>query len=164
MFERVLLGIDPGYDRIGWSIGEVTGQLLSVRDCGCILTTKSKTLFERYKELSDQLESIITQYHPKEAALESLFFFKNKKTALHVSEARGVIQSCIFRNAIQFFEYTPLQIKQAVTGYGRADKKAVEKMVLLQIKKNNLIEQKMQIDDTVDAIAILMTHAITHRV
>ena len=94
---------------------------------------------------------------PEEAAIESLFWFRNKSTALHVSEARGIVISLFLQAGVKISEYTPLQIKQSVTGYGRADKKAVEKMVRTEL---NLARQKSPaiLDDTIDAMALLICH------
>ncbi|MBT4124741.1 MAG: crossover junction endodeoxyribonuclease RuvC [Candidatus Pacebacteria bacterium] len=149
-----LLGIDPGYDRLGWAVGTPVGNNWENLIYGCIETPKEMKLFDRYKILNIELKKIIKLYKPETAIIESLFFFKNQKTALKVSEARGVILSTCFSKNMKLFEFTPLQIKQAVTGYGRADKKAVEKMVRLQLK---LGSQKI-IDDAIDALAVMMTY------
>ncbi len=156
-----LLGIDPGYDRVGWAIGQVNGAKIAVLGFGCIETDKNQTLIQRYQQIDTQLQEILEQFQPVEAAIESLFFFKNQTTAMHVSEARGVIISCLFRHQVGFAEYTPLQIKQAVTGFGRADKKAVEKMVRLQLGLTQTNEKIL--DDTMDALAILITHASSRK-
>jgi crossover junction endodeoxyribonuclease RuvC len=159
-----LLGIDPGYDRIGWAVGHVQGSKLAVVEFGCIETDKTQSLIDRYQQIDTQLEAVIKKLQPAEAAVESLFFFKNQTTAMHVSEARGIIISCLFRHRVSFAEYTPLQIKQAVTGYGRADKKAVDKMVRLQLglKTGNGKAEKI-LDDTMDALAILITHSASRQ-
>src|SRR5690349_4624387 len=121
-----LLGIDPGYDRVGWCVLNSSGGAdFQVIQFGSIETNKKQSLTERYQYIDQELQKIVDEYHPTEAALESLFFFKNETTALHVSEARGVMISTFFRNGVAIFEYTPLQVKQSVTGYGRAEKSAV---------------------------------------
>lgn len=150
----IILGIDPGYDRLGWAVGATNGQHWTQLHYGCIETPKQTALFDRYKLLQEELSQIISQYQPEVAVIESLFFFKNQKTALKVSEARGVILSTCFTAGLQLHEFTPLQIKQAVTGYGRADKKSLEKMVRLQL---NLPKEKI-IDDAIDALAVMMTY------
>jgi crossover junction endodeoxyribonuclease RuvC len=152
----VLLGIDPGYDRVGWAVGFTQGQRVTLVEYGCIQTTKSRTLFERYTEIDTALIEILTRLQPTELAIESLFFSKNKTTALTVSEARGVIISRCLQQHLAITEYAPVQIKQSVTGSGRADKTAVSKMVRLQ---SNLPPTEKLLDDTTDAIAILLTHA-----
>ncbi len=155
-----ILGIDPGYDRIGWSVGQVAGNQLMLVDCGCILTDKKLTKVARYQQIYEQLGGIVAKFLPTEAAVESLFFSKNVSTALPVSEARGVIMTALFQNKVKFFEYTPNQIKVAVTGNGRADKRAIQQMVLLQLRLSAELKQKVssQLDDTLDAIAIAIAH------
>jgi crossover junction endodeoxyribonuclease RuvC len=155
----IILGIDPGYDRVGWCVGSVGQNFqLQVIKFGCIQTSPKQTLLERYQQIDTELTEVVRELHPTEAAVESLFFTKNQKTAMHVSEARGVIISCLFRHQVQFFEYTPLQIKQAVTGYGKADKAAVEKMVRLQLGSQISQQAGKIIDDTLDAMGIALTH------
>ncbi len=151
-----ILGIDPGYDRLGWAIARQNGQNWTQLKLGCIQTDKTNDLFQRYVSLDQQLQAIIDKFKPQRAAIESLFFFKNKKTALKVSEARGVVISNLIKNQLEIVEYTPLQIKQTVTGYGRADKKAVEKMIRLEF---NLKDDKI-IDDAIDALAVILTDTI----
>ncbi|MGD9129836.1 MAG: crossover junction endodeoxyribonuclease RuvC [Candidatus Woesebacteria bacterium] len=151
-----ILGIDPGYDRLGWAIAQNLNDQWTKIHYGCIQTKKKDDLFKRYQDLNQELEKIIQQFKPDQAAVESLFFFKNKKTALQVSEARGIILACLIKNKVKIFEYTPLQIKEAVTGFGRADKKSVEKMVRLEFQLN---DQKI-IDDAIDALALILTHHI----
>jgi len=149
-----ILGIDPGYDRVGWAVGTAQAQNWHHIFHGCIKTAKELSLIERYRIISRELKQIIQQYQPSVAVIESLFFFKNQKTALKVSEARGVIINTCLNQNLEIAEFTPLQIKQAVTGYGRADKTSVDKMVRLQLK---LTDQKI-IDDAMDALAIMLTY------
>lgn len=153
-----IIGIDPGYDRLGWAVGQVspTGQVTIIQ-YGCIVTKKTEPIFQRYQSLIAQLESILTQHQPNEAAVETLFFSKNTSTALRVSEARGVIISALLSQSCAVYEYNPMSIKQAVTGTGSADKAAVTKMVMLQLKLG--AAAKTELDDTMDALAILLTHA-----
>jgi crossover junction endodeoxyribonuclease RuvC len=154
-----LLGIDPGYDRVGWCIGTARGIDIQIVEYGCIQTTAKDDLVSRYQQIDQELAEIIQKYQPQEAAIESLFFSKNQKTAMHVSEARGVILSVIFRHNVGFAEYTPLQIKQAVTGFGKAEKSAVERMLRMQYK---LGQQKI-LDDAMDAIGVMVTHAVSRK-
>ncbi|MBP7768628.1 crossover junction endodeoxyribonuclease RuvC [Candidatus Woesebacteria bacterium] len=154
--ERTVIGIDPGFDRLGWAVGRVeAGQKITTLGFGCITTDKKLALLERYAVLQEELEKILLMYQPTDAAIESLFFANNQKTVMQVSEARGIIIANLLRQKIQIGQYTPLQIKQAVTGFGRADKIAVEKMVRLQLK----ITESHILDDTMDALAILITHS-----
>ena len=157
--QLITLGIDPGYDRIGWAIGKGLGSRPEIIDFGCIQTDKAKSLFDRYQSMEKNLQEIIQQHQPHELAIETLFFFKNKKTALQVSEARGVILSCCTRNNLKIFEYYPNQIKLTVTGNGQANKKAMEKMIRLQLD----IPQEKIIDDAIDALGIVLTHTVTRR-
>ena len=157
--QLIVLGIDPGYDRIGWAIGKGLGSKPEIIDFGCIQTNKKEEIFDRYQFIENKLQKIIEQYQPQELAIETLFFSKNKKTALQVSEARGVILSCCTRNKLNIFEYFPNQIKLAVTGNGQATKAAMEKMIHLQLD----IPRKKIIDDAIDAIGIVLTHAVTRR-
>lgn len=153
-----IISFDPGYDRLGWATAEhVQGSKLKVREYGCVETQKTKTIFPRYEQIIDEVDKLIKKFEPDQAAIESLFFFSNQKTAMKVAEARGVVIACLLRKQVRIFEYTPLQIKQAVTGYGRADKKAVEKMVRSEL----LLSSKEKIlDDTIDALALQITHQV----
>lgn len=155
----IIMGIDPGYDRIGWAVGKIHGSQVQAVSYGLIQTHASESLIQRYQLIDQELSQIISHFQPSEVAIESLFFNKNTSTAIHVAEARGVIISAFFRQKVAVFEYTPLQIKQAVTGFGRADKKAVEKMVLLQLKKCLNEKSPKLVDDTFDALAVLLTHS-----
>ncbi len=159
-----IIGIDPGYDRVGWCVGAALGSELKLIDVGCIETTKKLALTQRYQEIDQQLQEIVEKYTPTEAALESLFFAKNVTTAMHVSEARGVILSVFFRSQLSCYEYTPLQIKQSVTGYGRADKSAVERMVEMQLGSQlKQLNKPKLLDDALDAMAIVLTHAASRK-
>lgn len=159
MSDQIILAIDPGFDRVGWAVGTSQHHQISQSAYGCIQTNRQDTIYQRYQQITRQLEQIIVQHQPHQLAIESLFFFKNQTTVMQVSEARGVIISCCLRFNLEVFEYTPLQIKQAVTGYGRASKEQVDKMMRLQLK---LGQQKI-IDDAMDALALLLTHAVTFR-
>jgi crossover junction endodeoxyribonuclease RuvC len=154
--QAIYMGIDPGYDRVGWAVG-ILNQKFEVQPLGygLIQTSKSATIFERYIQIQTELAEVLVEYHPASAGLETLFFSKNTKTALRVSEARGIIIGELIKMGCSIVEYNPVQIKQAVTGYGQADKKAIEKMVRLQL---HITETKI-IDDTMDALAILLAHS-----
>lgn len=154
----ILLGIDPGYDRLGWAVGELQpAGKVRVLDFGCITTSAKDTLFDRYQVLLQELTTLLETHQPTETAIEMLYFSKNTTTALKVSEARGIIISSCMQAGCEIFEYNPMTIKQAVTGSGTADKRAVTKMIQLQMQ----LPQKPQkiLDDTMDALAILLTHA-----
>lgn len=153
---EIILGIDPGYDRLGWAVGSTQGQQWQSLHYGVLQTAKATPLVQRYQQVAQELTIIIKTYSPSIAVIESLFFFSNQKTAMKVSEARGVIIKTCLSRGLKIAEFTPLQIKQAVTGYGRADKKSVEKMVRLQLK---LADRKIM-DDAIDALAIMLTYQV----
>jgi crossover junction endodeoxyribonuclease RuvC len=157
----IMIGIDPGFDRMGWGVGQQNskGEVVIIAH-GCILTPKSDDIFVRYKQLRLELETILHKYAPAEAGIETLFFSNNQKTAMRVSEARGIIISVLLAQGCQVAEYNPLQIKQAVTGFGKAEKAAVDKMVRLQLK----LPAGKIIDDTMDALAVLLTHSTARKI
>jgi crossover junction endodeoxyribonuclease RuvC len=155
----VVLAIDPGYDRIGWAVGEKNKDKPKVIAFGCIQTLKTDKLTTRYQQLQTELQILIEQHQPSTLAIESLFFSVNKTSALKVAEARGIIISQCVTNNMEVFEYHPNSIKLAVTGTGKADKKAVEKMIRLQLP----LPATAVIDDAIDALAILLTDSITRR-
>lgn len=148
-----ILAIDPGYDRIGWAVGNKSKSDATVA-YGLIQTQKQATIFERYRQLQTELTDVIRQHHPTELAIEQLYFSKNTTTALRVSEARGVVIATCLAYGLTVFEYNPSSIKLAVTGHGAADKAAVEKMVRLELK----LTTTQLIDDTIDALALFLTH------
>ena len=151
--EPLIMGIDPGYDRVGWAVCQAAGQKLGVVAYGCIRTNPKETQLERYQQLANELDELVVRYQPTDAVVESLFFATNQKTAISVAQARGIILAQFIKQSVTIHEYTPLQIKQAVTGYGNADKTAVEKMTRLQL---TLPDEKI-IDDTIDALAMTIT-------
>ncbi len=151
----LILGLDPGYARAGWGVIDQTKNKLTLVAFGCLETTAQISHAERLKKLQDEIKKIITQYQPDALAVEELFFFKNLKTALQVAESRGVILATIFDCRLPIYEYTPLQIKQAVTSYGRADKNQVQQMVKLILGLKTIIQP----DDAADALAVAITCA-----
>lgn len=154
----IIIGIDPGYDRIGLAVGQKEDHHWQLLTMHCIQTDKKQSLFQRYQQIMTELEKLLQQYPITEASIESLFWFKNKSTALQVSEARGIIIATLLRHQVKIAEYTPLQIKQSLTGYGRADKKAVEKMVRMELNLSGKI-----IDDTIDALAAMVCHECSRK-
>jgi len=148
-----ILAIDPGFDRVGWAIGEKQNTKLQLLSYGLIQTDKTQTLFARYQAITDSLKQIITKHQPTKLAIEKLFFARNKTTAFKVAESRGaIIITCLDLN-LEVQELAPNEIKLAVTGDGQADKKALAKMVKLELK---LPSEKI-LDDVTDALAILIT-------
>ena len=153
----IVIGIDPGFDRLGWAVGQVLrGNKINLLSFGLITTDKKQPLLQRYQDLDQQLTKVIEEFKPDEASLETLFFFKNQTTVMQVAETRGIIISALFRHQVKIAQYTPRQIKSAVAGDGAASKTGVEKMVRWQL---NLPEDAQVIDDTYDALAALITHA-----
>jgi crossover junction endodeoxyribonuclease RuvC len=153
-----ILGIDPGFARVGWATLTVQSSKFKVQSCGCIETSKHTPSQERLVDVYKQVCSLIKKYKPNSLAIEELFFTTNAKTAFKVGEARGVIILAAALQEIPVFSYTPLQVKIAVTGYGKADKIQVGKMVKAILK----LTEMPKLDDTVDAIAVGLTHAFTN--
>lgn len=150
-----ILGIDPGYAILGWGIIEKTGNRFRPVDYGAITTDKDMPMPERLQVLYDELREIIREYNPEVASIEKLFFNTNTTTAINVGQARGVaILACIKGN-LQVAEYTPLEIKQALVGYGRADKKQIQFMVKTMLN----LKEVPKPDDTADALAAAICHA-----
>ncbi len=153
------LAIDPGYDRCGWAVLNTKNKSTAVA-YGCIQTEIKTTFFERMKKIEVLLQHIIEQYQPTELAIETLFFAKNQKTALRVAELRGAITLVCLQHAMTIFEYRPIDVKLGATGNGRADKKAVEKMIRLQLQ---IPASEKLIDDTLDALAVGVTHQTSRK-
>src|SRR5512141_2866951 len=154
------LGIDPGTATTGYGLVRLTpdGSLVAV-NYGVILTPKEATAPARLVILYDQLRDIIGEYHPEIAAVEKLFFSRNVTTAIAVGQARGVVMLCLERCGIRAFEYTPNEVKQAVAGYGSAQKRQVQEMVRALLQRDSTPKP----DDAADALAIAITHLNTKR-
>lgn len=149
-----ILGIDPGTATTGWAIVEEIKKNPRLVACGCVNTSKFNSDAERLVEIGKDIALLIKKYKPDESAIEDLFFFKNLKTAITVAQARGVILYEIKKNHIPLYSYTPLQVKQALTGYGRADKKQIQLMVKNILKLKSIPKP----DDAADAVAIAICH------
>ncbi|NME36076.1 MULTISPECIES: crossover junction endodeoxyribonuclease RuvC [Fusobacterium] len=149
-----ILGIDPGTAIVGFSIIELENSSLKLLDYGCIYTDKNLSMNDRLLIIFNELEKIINKYSPDHMAIEELFYFKNNKTVISVGEARGVILLAGKKNNLSIYEYTPLQVKIGITGYGKADKKQVQLMVKTILKLKEIPKP----DDAADAIAIAITH------
>lgn len=155
----IILGLDPGTAILGWGIID-TGQNhnLNQAKClayGCLKTDPSMTDSQRLLALANGLETLFSQYMPDLVAVEKLFFFSNQKTVMTVSQARGVILMLVEKHGLGLAEYTPLQVKQALTGYGRADKNQIQQMVKILLKMTEVVKP----DDAADALAIAITAA-----
>lgn len=148
-----ILGVDPGFGRIGFGVIEKCKGECRLVCYGCIKTDAKKCFVERLDEMQSELKKIIKKYNPDRAAVEDLFFYKNITTAIKVGEARGVILLTLKQAGISIKEFTPLQVKQAITGYGKAEKFQIQKMLQLQFK----LKKKISPDDAADALALALT-------
>lgn len=155
----VILGIDPGYARVGWGVIENQKSKIKYQISGCIETLKTTDSQDRLVDVYKQVCALIKKYKPHALAIEELFFANNAKTAFKVGEARGVIILAGAMQKIPVFSYTPLQVKIAVTGYGNADKGQVGRMIKAILK----LKDMPKLDDTADAIAVALTHAFTKK-
>jgi crossover junction endodeoxyribonuclease RuvC len=152
-----IIGIDPGIARTGWGIIEKNKQHLTPVAFGCIETQAGIEMPDRLKSIFSEISKLITIHSPNSLAIEELFFNTNAKTALIVGQARGVVMLAAAQKNISITVYTPLQVKIAVTGYGRAEKSQIGQMVKTLLKLPAIPKP----DDTSDALAIALTHAFT---
>ena len=154
------LGIDPGTATTGFGLVRLNpdGELVGVK-YGVILTPKDASASARLVMLYDQLQGLLKEYQPDTAAVEKLFFSRNVTTALAVGQARGVVMLSLEQAGIEPFEYTPNEVKQAVAGFGGADKRQVQDMVRALLQLDSIPKP----DDAADALAIAITHLNTRR-
>ncbi|MCK5490231.1 MAG: crossover junction endodeoxyribonuclease RuvC [Candidatus Pacebacteria bacterium] len=146
----IILGVDPGTATTGFGVIESQINKLKVLDFGCIETDKNLDMPERLNLIAKELQQVIKKHKPQVMAVEELFFFKNNKTIITVGQARGVILFIGKNQGLEICEYTPLQVKQAVVGYGRAEKKQVQQMV----KSILGLKEIPKPDDAADALAV----------
>lgn len=151
----VILGIDPGLAIVGWGVLEYKGSRFRTLGYGSIQTPSTMSTEDRLVEIHKGMKQLIDTYKPDCMAVEELFWNTNQTTGIRVSEARGVILLSGAENGLSIHEYTPLQVKQAVVGYGRAEKKQVITMVTMLLN----LEKPPKPDDTADALAIAICHA-----
>jgi crossover junction endodeoxyribonuclease RuvC len=144
---------------MGWGLIEKDGSKLISLEYGCFETSKGDATAERLVQISVALTALLARVRPDCAAVESLFFFKNQTTAMRVAEARGVALATLAGAGLEVYEYTPLQVKQSLAGYGRAEKRQVELMVGQALG----ITEKIRPDDAADALAVAVTHAARER-
>jgi crossover junction endodeoxyribonuclease RuvC len=149
-----ILGIDPGYGRVGFGVISTVGNKFSHVVHGVIETTKKKELAYRLNEIFDSLNEIIDEYEPVEVSIEKLFFFKNVTTAMAVSEAKGVIQLVAFQKGLKIYEYNPFEIKMAVTGNGRAEKGQIQRVLKMFLG----LKGTPKPDDAADGLAAALCH------
>ena len=149
-----ILGIDPGLATMGWGAISYDGVKPQILDYGALITPPDMPMPQRLMSLYDGVEELCRRFDPDDIAMEELFFCKNVTTAIAVGEARGAALVAMRKHTNNLFEYTPMQIKQAVTGYGKADKKQVQQMVKLLLGMQEIPKP----DDAADAIACAITH------
>ena len=154
-----ILGIDPGFAITGYSIIDYQGNKFKLIDSGAVTTKAGESFPLRLTKIYDDLSMIIDEYKPDAISVEELFFNNNVKTAINVAQARGVVLVVGCQKQIPTYEYTPLQIKQAVAGYGRADNIQVQKMVKAILN----VEKLPKLDDTTDSMAAAICHAHSAR-
>lgn len=151
----IILGVDPGTATLGYGIIDARKNKLTPLGYGCITTPKNISSSARLKSLFDKLIDLIKKYEPQIMAVEELFFFKNAKTVITVAQARGMALLAAENKQINVYEFTPLQVKQAVSGYGKAEKHQVQKMVKAILQLNEVPRP----DDAADALAIAICAA-----
>lgn len=154
-----ILGIDPGTGILGFGVIDVQGANTQLVDAGVIRTPVKEDDAIRLETIYDELTDIIAATKPTAMSVEKLFFARNVTTAMTVAQARGVVLLCGRQAGMEIFEYTPLQIKQAITGYGKADKKQIQEMVRIMLKLQTVPKP----DDCADALAAALTHASVAR-
>ncbi|SDZ15864.1 Holliday junction endonuclease RuvC [Proteiniborus ethanoligenes] len=151
----IIFGVDPGIAIVGYGVLEYKGNKFNVIDYGAIQTSNEYTFPERLKIVYDELTELLDKYKPDALAIEELFFNKNAKTAIIIGQARGAQILAAVNKGIEVYEYTPLQVKQGVVGYGRADKRQIQEMVKILLN----LEKIPKPDDVADALAVAICHA-----
>lgn len=150
-----IIGIDPGIATTGYGVVQTDGQRSAALDFGCIATASDLPMPQRLERIYDELKFIVERYQPNVMAVEKLFFSKNSNSAMQVGEARGVVVLAGCHAGMHVYEYTPLQVKQAVVGYGKAEKLQVQQMVKMLLGLSKIPRP----DDAADALAIALCHA-----
>jgi len=151
----LIMGIDPGIGITGYGFVKYENEEFSLYRSGSIQTDKNAPHPKRLAELKEDIDFLIKKYKPDCASVEQLFFFKNQKTIIPVAQARGVILLVLEENKVPIYEYTPLVVKQTITGHGRADKHDVKMMIKNYIK----LDENIKLDDTIDSVALAVCHA-----
>ena len=151
----IIMGIDPGFAITGYGIIDYIGNKFTVIDYGCICTASTERFHERLLQLDAELSKLILKYKPRAISIEELFFNKNIKTAILAAHGRGVAMLTAARSGARILEYTPLQVKQAVVGYGRASKQQVQQMVKAILN----LQEIPKPDDAADALAVAICQA-----
>ncbi|NCO05068.1 MAG: crossover junction endodeoxyribonuclease RuvC [Candidatus Magasanikbacteria bacterium] len=156
----IILGIDPGFGRVGWGVIHRQGTVNIPIAYGCIETTKTTPFVDRLEQIETELTHILIEYQPSVVGIESLFFTNNITTAIDVSHARGVILLTCKKHNARYIDITPTQVKQCMTGYGKADKKQMQDMVKRELQLDSIPKP----DDAADALAIAITAAAMHKI
>lgn len=151
----LVFGIDPGYAIVGWGIVDITAGRLTPVAYGAVTTEAGEEFPKRLLKIQEKISYLLSKYKPQAVSIEKLYFNTNTTTAIDVAQARGVIVCEAARQKIDVFEYTPIQVKAAVVGYGQAEKKQVMEMTRQLLKLNEMPKP----DDTADALAIAICHA-----
>ncbi|MDE7293959.1 MAG: crossover junction endodeoxyribonuclease RuvC [Oscillospiraceae bacterium] len=155
-----ILGIDPGYAIVGYGVLDYDGYAFKTVGCGAVTTSAGTDFTLRLLDIYNDISTVIDTYNPEYMSIEKLFFNTNQKTGIDVAQARGVIVLAAVQRGLPVFEYTPLQVKQSVVGYGLAEKKQV-----MEMTKNILGLSKVpKPDDTADALALAICHGHSHRI
>lgn len=152
-----ILGLDPGYGIVGFGVVEKTGNRITHVAHGAITTAKGENFERRLGAIYDNLKRLLETYNPNLVAVESIYFYRNAKTAILVGEARGVILLAVEQAGLPIVEFTPYQVKQAVTGFGKADKLQIQRVVRLLLNLN----EEPRPDDAADALAIAWCAAVS---
>ena len=150
-----ILGIDPGLATLGYGVIETAGSRITLLQAGAVITTPDMITPDRLISIRQQIQQILNFYRPDQIAFEELFFAKNITTGMNVSAARGVTVCTCAEYTKELYEYTPMQIKQAIVGYGKADKHQIQQMVKMTLGMQDIIRP----DDAADAVACAITHA-----
>ncbi len=150
-----ILGIDPGFGRLGYAIIEISNGITKVIDCSCIETSPKLEYYKRLAFVAEKVETLIGKYKPDALAVEKIFFTNNQKTAFQIAEVRGILFYLATKAGVPCYEYTPLEVKMALCGYGKATKDQVQKMLKILLK----LESLPKLDDATDAMAIGLTCA-----
>ena len=156
----IILGIDPGYALTGWGVIKYENRKFSLIEYGCVDTKPAEAFTSRLMAIYDKMTELCDKYHPDCCSIEELFFNKNVKTAIAAAQGRGTAVCAVASKGVPVYEYTPLQVKQSITGYGRADKKQIQEMV----KRYLNLKEIPKPDDAADALAIAMCHTHWMRV
>ena len=156
----IIIGVDPGYAIVGIGVIEYNGNKFRPLEYGAITTPAGMPTVDRLKKIYDEMTLLIDKYQPDAVAIEELFFNSNQKTAINVAQARGVILVSVTNRGVPIFEYTPLQVKQSVTGYGRADKMQIQQMVKTLLNLNVIPKP----DDAADGLALAICHAHSNKI